>query len=443
MTNRKDTIALMGRMVLVLAVLVLGIWILQREMYYTAVFLFLVVLALVMELYNFLRSQFVKIDKVVSALLYDDYSMDLEVGYGNRGATANVVRLYHKVKIKEAASVSQKVIYDQLLNGIDSGILILKNPGGDKQITFMNNFFTSYFGIPASSNWTFLQKRVANFCAVFEEQDFSEFKTTLDIQVDRGERQTFVIQTSRSLLQGQVYYIILMDSIQRVIDSKENEAWLAIMKVIAHELMNSLTPIHSLAYSMKEIVGQPHLSEEDKADLVMSLDTIVNRSDHLQEFVDRYRRLTMLPTPQLKSVHLADMVQEVVRNYQSVLAKQNIQVLPNLDQHLYAAVDRSLFEQVLLNLLTNSMYAVSGMDNPTITIDLYQENKRIYCVFSDNAPCIDSAIIDKIFLPFYTTRKEGAGIGLSLSKSIIKAHNGYLYYQEKDGRNCFVIALLL
>ncbi|QBQ40856.1 GHKL domain-containing protein [Sphingobacterium psychroaquaticum] len=443
MNQRKDAIAIVWRIAVLLAVLFFGMWFFQKELQYTGAVLLLIGGALIYELYTYVRSHFMRIDKIVSALLYDDYSMDLGADTGKQGAMENAVRLYEKIRTKEAASVSQKMIYDQLLNGIDSGILIVKNPEGDMEITLMNTFVTNYFDIPTTSNWAFLRKRIANFCSVFETRNFTEFKTTIDIQVDKEERQTFVIQTSRSLLQGQVYYIILMDSIQRVIDVKQNEAWLSIMKVIAHELMNSLTPIHSLANNMKAILEQDDLSVEDKADLAMSLETIVNRSDHLQEFVDRYRRLTMLPTPVLKHVHLAEMVQGVVRNYRALLAQQNIQVLLHLDEGLHAAADRSQFEQVLINLLTNSVYAVSASENPTITIDLYQENKRIYCVFSDNAPLIDSTIIDKIFLPFYTTRKEGAGIGLSLSKSIIKAHNGYLYYQEKNGRNCFVIALLL
>jgi len=382
------------------------------------------------------------VNKVLLALLYDDFSIDMQKSSYNRTLN-NVIDLYNKTKLKNANELPIKLIYNQILNSLDSGIIILKIEEERKEIIFMNDFFSEYLGVPNLSKWSILEERIPQFCTILKERNFSDYKTSLDMQVDTNERQTFVLQASNSLIQGQNYYIVLIDSIQRLMESKENEAWSTIMKVISHELMNSLTPIHSLTKNMQEIFKQDSLSEEDKEDLVLSLDTIINRSNHLQDFVDRYRKLTMLPTPVFNQVNLNHVMETVLKNYQILLKDKAIQLTVSAPAQIDAQIDQSQFEQVLINLLTNSIYAVEEMENREIDFRLYSEGKRIFVEISDSGTLIDKNILSKIFMPFYTTRKTGAGIGLALSKSIIEAHKGYLYYKESEGRNTFVISLIV
>lgn len=441
--RQKSEIWRIGIRIVLLFILVVGaLLLLQSKLYYTFVFVVLFFLATIIEFVFYIYQYFTQVNKVLLSLLYDDFSVDLKKSSFN-ATLNNAIDLYNKIKAKQSSDIPIKLIYSQILNSLESGVIILKLTDDNREIVFMNDFFCQYLGVPNSVKWLFLEERIPQFCDFLKGRNFADYKTSLDIQIDNKERHTFALQASNSLIQGQNYYIVLMDSIQRLMESKENEAWSTIMKIISHELMNSLTPIHSLAYNMKEIFAQESLSEDDKEDLVLSLDTIINRSSHLQDFVDRYRKLTMLPSPIFSRVNLRDILDEVLKNYQILFKSKGILLTVDAPIDVSVNIDQSQVEQVLINLLTNSIHAIEELEFKEIDFMLYADGKRIFMEISDSGPLIDRSILSKVFLPFYTTRKTGAGIGLALSKSIIEAHNGYLYYKENKGRNTFVISLLV
>ncbi|MHC8949529.1 sensor histidine kinase [Sphingobacterium hungaricum] len=442
MNSKKITWLVVVRIVFALFLLALGIWLFTVGKMYSSIFIGLLFLLVIIDLFKLLYDYFNQIDKVILSMLYDDYTIDLK--RTSHDHTYNhLVDLFEKNKEKEANRASETLIFNQLLNGIDSGILILKGEHVDREVILVNQYFKNYFDLPNLTNWRFLKPFIPAFCQVIEERNFTEFKTTLDIQVNKKERQTFVVQTSLSKIHGETYYIILLDSIQRVIDSKENEAWISIMKIISHELMNSLAPIHALAYNIQEISKQEDISEEDKEDIQTSVSTIINRSNHLQEFVERYRKLTMLPTPQKKKENLAQVVDQVLQNFLLLAKSKGIDLKTSIPEGIDFLVDVSQFEQVLINLMTNSLYAVENAEKKEIAIASYLQQNRLYIELSDTGTLVDTEIVKKIFLPFYTTRKNGAGIGLTLSKSIMEAHKGYLFYQQKEEKNVFVMVFVL
>ncbi|GEM_PF-117032 len=454
MQRNKETWLLVWRMILMLLVVLGSAYTFMHAYYFTGVMLFVVLLLLILESYFFVQRYFSKIDKVVSSMLYQDYSVEFQTDTANQTLLKSI-QLYNLMKERDKQAFSQKMLYDQILNGLDSGLIILKLSGRadsiekvnstgatSVEIMLMNAYFQQYFGVPVLKDWRLMEKYLGDFYQLLEERKFSELKTTLDIQVDQGERQTFVLQTSLTEIKGDRFFTVLIDSIQRVIHSKENEAWVNVMKVISHELMNSLAPIHALAQNMDEILQQKDWNAEDREDMQVSIRTIINRSNHLQHFVDRYRKLTMLPSPVLENVVLNDLVKQMMANYQFLLQDKEIHLRLEMEQQILAQVDPAQFEQVLVNLFTNSIQALANNSDKEMRIKVYRHNSRIFLEFMDNGPLIDSDIVSKIFLPFYTTRKDGAGIGLSLSKSIIEAHQGYLYYQIKEDRNCFVIVLM-
>lgn len=442
MRQKSEVLRITIRIVLLLLLMACSMLLFQQQLYYTFTFAVLLLLVSITEFIYFIYQYFTQVSKVILALLYDDFSVDMQKSRYNNTLN-NAIDLYNKIKVKNANELPIKLIYNQILNSLDSGVIILKIEDNQKEILFMNDFFSTYLGVPNLSKWAILEERIPQFCAFLHARNFSDYKTSLDMQVDDKERQTFVLQASNALIQGKNYYIVLIDSIQRLMESKENEAWSTIMKVISHELMNSLTPIHSLTKNMHDIFKQESLSEEDKEDLILSLDTIINRSNHLQDFVDRYRKLTMLPTPVFHQVNLNHVIESVLKNYQVLLKEKAIQLTVEANSQIDAHIDQSQFEQVLINLLTNSIYAVEEMEHRAIDFRLYSEGKRIFVEIADSGLLIDKSILSKIFMPFYTTRKTGAGIGLALSKSIIESHNGYLYYRESEGRNTFVISLMV
>lgn len=441
MNSRKITWLVILRIIFALFLMALGIWLFTIGKMYSSFFIGLLFLLVITDLFKVLYDYFNQIDKVILSILYDDYTVDLK--RTKHDQTYNhLVDLFEKNKEKATNRESETLIFNQLLNGIESGILILKGEGIDRAVILVNQYIKSYFDLPNLTNWRFLKPFIPAFCEIIEDRNFTEFKTTLDIQVDKKERQTFVVQTSISKIQGETYYIILLDSIQRVIASKENEAWISIMKIISHELMNSLAPIHALAYNIQEISRQKEISKEDKEDMQTSVSTIINRSNHLKEFVERYRKLTMLPTPQKKNENLADVVGRTLQNFNVLAKHKGIDLKTSIPDGIEILVDVAQFEQVLINLITNSLYAVENADIKEIKISSYCQQNRLCIEISDSGLVIDADIVKKIFLPFYTTRKDGAGIGLTLSKTIMEAHKGYLFYQQKENKNVFVMVFV-
>jgi nitrogen fixation/metabolism regulation signal transduction histidine kinase len=254
--------------------------------------------------------------------------------------------------------------------------------------------------------------------------------------------QTFILQASKTVNYNDEYYIVLMDSIQNVIDKKEKEAWVNLMKVISHELMNSVTPIRSLAQNLQEIAGQEKLTDDDLDDIRQSVNTMIHRSDHLQGFIESYRKLAMLPSPVKEKTELTALIGSVLQIMAPLLKNAGISIDNKVTDKRWLMVDRLQIEQVLINLLTNSMYALEDKVDKKIEIAAEFKNKRVFITISDTGSGIDAAIEDKIFLPFFTTRKQGAGIGLTLSKNIVEAHNGYLIYNTDGERTTFLICLV-
>lgn len=214
------------------------------------------------------------------------------------------------------------------------------------------------------------------------------------------------------------------------------------MKVISHELLNSLTPIRSLSQNLQELVSQESLSQEDLQDIKDSVNTMFNRSNHLQEFVESYRKLAMLPTPKKEKIELSVLIENCLQIMKPLFKKEGIEVKNNIHFNRWILADPNQMEQVFINLLTNSIFALAEKEHKKIIISAELKEKRLYIIITDNGSGIETEIEDKILLPFFTTRKEGAGIGLTLSKNIIEAHGGYLSFKSDRNSTQLTVCLL-
>jgi two-component system, NtrC family, nitrogen regulation sensor histidine kinase NtrY len=428
-----------------LLIIVFGIgvsfYLLEKNLIYTAIFSFFIVSILLIELYLYVKNAFLLYDKTIEAILQNDFSADFSKHKSFRNYES-LFKLFNLLKQKQNDQISKDIIYQSILNNIETGILILKKEENDWVIFLMNDYFSKHFTVPKVSKWSYLRNQLPSLCGIIEEQNFEEIKTSLQIRVNNQDTQTFVMQSSRSKTYNQDYYIVLLDSIQKVIEKKEKEAWINLMKVISHELLNSLTPIRSLSQNLHELVQQETLSQEDLNDMKQSVATMLNRSNHLQQFVESYRKLAMLPSPKKEKVELSQLIAESLQIMAPLFKQEKIQVSNEISFKRWLEIDKNQMEQVLINLLTNSIYALSERKEKQITITAEVKEKRIFITITDTGIGIDTEIKDKIFLPFFTTRKEGAGIGLTLSKSIVESHGGYLAFQNEDDNTSFVICLL-
>ncbi|MFN4026340.1 MAG: sensor histidine kinase [Flavobacterium sp.] len=439
--NYKLYQLLFFRLILVVFCVGLSLYLFSEQLLYTGLFAAFITFLLVTELYFFLRNAFLVFDRTIASILQNDFSADFSQhkSYHNY---ANLFQLYGKLKEKQHEQLSKDLIYRSILNNIETGIIILQKENEDWNIFLMNDYFSKHFEVPKVSRWHYLKNQLPSLCEIIEARDFQEMKSSLQIRVNKQDTQTFLIQTSATKTFEQEYYIILLDSIQKVVEKKEKEAWINLMKVISHELLNSLTPIRSLSQNLNELVQQESLSTEDLEDIKQSVATMHNRSNHLQEFVESYRKLAMLPSPKKEKTELSELVESCLQIMQPLFKKESIAVVNQLNFKRWIMVDRNQMEQVIINLLTNSMYALEAKDRREISISAELKEKRLYLMITDTGAGIEPEIEDKIFLPFFTTRKDGAGIGLTLSKNIIEAHGGYLAFENGENGTKFTVCLL-
>jgi len=409
--------------------------------YYNAILVGVFVFIMLAEMYFFVKNQLQFYDRTLLSILKNDFTTNFPEE-NRKDNFESLYLLYETLKVQQQEQTSKELIYRSLLNNIDSAALILEKENDDWNIFLMNDCFSDMFKVPKVSHWKYLKNYLPALCLEIEKTEFSELKSAISIKIEEQDLQTFMLQTSRTQSYNREYFIILLDSIQRVIEKKEKEAWINLMKIISHELMNSLTPIRALSQNLLHIVDQEKLEEDDFDDIKSSISTIINRSDHLQVFVENYRKLAMLPTPTKVMTPIKELFDDCLKVMSPILKAENIELINDIHSSRSILIDKNQMEQVIINLITNSIYALKEKTDKKMFVSSYTENNRFFISISDNGKGIPSEIQDKVFLPFFTTRKDGAGIGLTLSKNIIEAHGGYLSYQTDEDRTSFVICLI-
>lgn len=244
-------------------------------------------------------------------------------------------------------------------------------------------------------------------------------------------------------LRGENVKLISIQNIQSELEEKEMEAWQNLVRVLTHEIMNSVTPISSLAGIVEEEL-KPYvndgisesLSKEQLSDIHLSLQTISKRSDGLIHFVKEFRSLTAIPRPRPVEINVRNLLEELTVLHKRELNDQNIQLSISVyPEDLTISADKNMIEQVLINLLRNAMQAFEEQTNRSIEIRAFvNEKSRPVISVKDNGTGIDSEAMEKIFIPFFTTKKTGSGIGLSLSRQIMRQHQGTLTVKSAIGK---------
>jgi signal transduction histidine kinase len=250
-------------------------------------------------------------------------------------------------------------------------------------------------------------------------------------------------------IRGNTVKLITLQNIQTELQRQELEAWQNLTRVLRHEIMNSITPISSLTSTLREILDHElikkdlnyELKAEGAEDLRDGLETIENRSKGLIKFIDAYREYTSLPEPKLKTIRVKDLIEKVVQLLKPEFKKKNIHFSSQCDsEYLTLQADEEMIEQVLINLIKNAIEAADHAQEAKIEINgTYTENAVLIEV-TDNGPGIIPEAIDRIFVPFFTTKKTGSGIGLALSRQIMQMHNGSLtVVSQPDRKTTFTL----
>ncbi|WP_202704183.1 PAS domain-containing sensor histidine kinase [Flavobacterium sp. UGB4466] len=429
------------RLILIVVMIEISLLFFKKELLFTGIFGLFIVFLLVREMYFYVRNFVLLYNRTISSILQNDFSSDFSQHKYNKNYH-ELLLLYDTLKSKQNEQISKDIVYRSILNTIESGIIILQKEEMEWNIFLMNDHFSSHFNVPKVSKWKYLKDQLPSLCEVIEADDFQEVKTSLEIRVQEQNMQTFVLQASRTEVFGKDYFIVLLDSIQNVVEKKEKDAWVNLMKVISHELLNSITPIRSICQNLQDLVDQDTMSAEDLEDVKNSVETMLRRSDHLQKFVEGYRKLAMLPTPKKEKADLQLLMHNCLQIMAPLFREKGIEVVNTITSKHWITIDSQQIEQVFINLLTNCIYALNDVTEKIVTVSSEFKENRVFIKITDTGNGIEKEIENKVFLPFFTTRTEGAGIGLTLSKNIIEAHGGYITHRNENGKTIFEICLL-
>ena len=244
-------------------------------------------------------------------------------------------------------------------------------------------------------------------------------------------------------LMGKEFKLVTLQNIRPELEEKEMEAWQNLIRVLTHEIMNSVTPISSLAATVDdEIVthiepkGKTEISKSDLEDIHLAVQTIKRRSEGLIRFVTDFRDLTKVPIPHFTVFPVKELVDRILLLMNRELEEQNI--TPDVlitPETLMLTADRELTEQVLINLIKNAVHALAENEEKQLEIEARQDTKsRVVIRVKDNGPGIEPEALDRIFIPFFTTKRSGSGIGLSLSRQIMRVHKGTISAKSIPGK---------
>ncbi len=243
------------------------------------------------------------------------------------------------------------------------------------------------------------------------------------------------IQATEFKKKGEEYLLVSVKNIHSELERKEIESWQKLIRVLTHEIMNSITPISSLASTVREILPEKTHQEMDEDDLEsmhQALSTISRRSKGLLGFVEVYRDLTRIPLPNFQRVVVKDLLFEAKLMLLHKTKNANIDIqIQTSPENISIMADPNLIEQVLINLLINAFHALENQENPQIILtSRFNKNEHVIIEVADNGKGIKPDLMDKIFMPFFTSKKEGSGIGLSLSRQIMHLHKGNIFVKS-------------
>lgn len=251
---------------------------------------------------------------------------------------------------------------------------------------------------------------------------------------DNNEVLHLALYAAEFKLGAQKFSLVSIQNIHSELEEREMDAWQKLIRVLTHEIMNSITPIASLASTMNELVKESYkdMSKEGESDtealddIHQALKTIQKRSQGLLHFVDAYRNMTLIPKPNFQIFQVKELFARVEKLMQADFSNKAVQFNSTIEpQNLELTADPELLEQVLINLLLNALQAVDKKKNAKIDLDAHLDGRgKLIIQVIDNGSGIEKENIEKVFIPFFSTKEGGSGIGLSLSRQIMRLHKG-------------------
>ncbi|MEQ8476626.1 MAG: ATP-binding protein [Fulvivirga sp.] len=409
------------------------------EMIVTTVIFAIAVILQLTELYRFISKTNRSLTRFLESVKYSDFASgftaDNKLGKSFKDlniAFNQVLEAFRKARSEK----EEHLLYlNTIVEHVSTGLISFDIDGNVELINATAKRFIKIETLRNIEELIETQSRLYKVLFDLPTGKSSLFRMEGDIQLS--------VTATEIILRGKKVKLVALQNIQPELQKKELEAWQNLTKVLRHEIMNSITPIASLTSTLKDVLiedlkhieGKYELPEEAVDDLQDGLDTIAGRSQGLIKFIDAYRDYTSIPLPVIKGILMEDLFDHISQLLKIEIRKSKIDFNYNIDpSEMMLYVDEELIEQVLINLIKNAIEALENTENPQIQLKAeLNELNNPKITITDNGPGIVMEALEQVFIPFYTTKKTGSGIGLSLSRQIMQLHNGTLTVDSRLG----------
>jgi nitrogen fixation/metabolism regulation signal transduction histidine kinase len=432
MTYKNFRLNIIVRILLLTASIFLFFYFLRTDFHVTPVLIGIIIIFLVFSMIRYIDRTNRDLTSFLESIRFSEFTRSFQIeGMGSsfdelNRAFNDVINDFQKVRSEKEEHFHY---LQSIVQNIDVAIIAYRKDG---TVEMINKAAKVLFQIHSLKNIKGLSELSA------------ELVNTL-LNINPGENTLVKVQDQDDILQLAIYstefkvkdkLIILatINNIQSMLEEQETEAWQKLIRVLTHEIMNSITPIASLSSTLdimlKGITNGGNIREDLDMETVMeiqqALQTINKRSTGLLHFVNTYRNLTRIPKPNFKIFRIIDLFNNIYLLMEEEIVNHKINYVTHVDpEHIEVSADEQLIEQVIINLIRNSIHALENKKDPTIDLNAYYNKRgRVTIQIYDNGHGILPEVLDKIFIPFFTTKQSGSGIGLSLSRQILRLHNG-------------------
>lgn len=442
MDYRRFRLSVFVQVGLILLVCLVAAYLVTATNYYATIVLVLILLSLqVATLLHYVQRTNRELSRFLLAIKHSDFSQSFSPGgmVGPFGRLADAFEaVLERFRETRSAKEEQASYLDSLVQHVPIAVLAFDGSG---RIDLFNHAARRLLGVSDLRNL----------------HDFADFGPDFAQRVSAlrpGEPMLMKVMRHRELLQlnvsatelrmrGRQLKIVTLQDIRRQLEARELTAWQNLIRVLTHEIMNSLTPISSLAATAGDLLSDAQSSgNADNAikDAQDAVDTIAQRGAGLMHFVETYRRLTRLPEPSLQTFSVDDLFARIEQLMRKDLEQRFIGLTRSVsDEAARLTADSELVEQAMINLARNAIDAVDGVREPMIELIAYADSSgRPVIAVADNGRGMDEETREHIFVPFYTTKREGTGVGLSVVQQIMRAHGGSVEVASAPGEGTTV-----
>jgi nitrogen fixation/metabolism regulation signal transduction histidine kinase len=376
---------------------------------------------------------------MIESVRYGDFSLSFSAN-GRNEMDRKLVEDLNEVIVRFRSELSEKEekyqYFETLLDSVDTSVLVADKQG---KVVWMNQAGMQDLCGHAIHQLDELKMLNPDFPILIDALQPGEVKVIRIYKEDL--MQDMAVTVTEYATRTADLRLINLKNIRSILEENEMEAWQKLVRVLTHEIMNSITPIISLSDTMCERAIQQGMDEESM--MLQGMKTIHRRSKGLLNFVENYRKLSRLASPVLAPVKVGELLGDIQKLFPSSKVRYIYKVE---DECRKLMIDRSQMEQVLINLLKNASEACEESPNPEVVVETtYQEDKYIFQLsVTDNGCGILPDVLDRIFIPFFTTKSTGSGIGLSLCKQIVTMHGGSIRVTSEIGKgSCFVVKMVV